>query len=1058
MSSNDNAGSIIISYFEQQVAQHPHQVAIVEQHVCYTYAQVNNKVNQLSYYLRELGVGPEVCVGVAIERSADFLLAMLAILKAGGAYIPLDAQQPASRLQYILEQSACPLLITHTRNASTFDYYAGKIILLNWDEHQVACQSQANPVLAAKPNDLAYIIFTSGTTGKPKGVQIEQHNVVNYANWFAQIANARAGARIDFANNPIFDMAVTSSLVALMLGFEIVICNAAIKKDARKYLQFLQTQAIHIIKVTPSYFKLMGKELSASISLPALQTVVLGGEPLATADCARWLAQFPHCQLINEYGPTEATVAACAFTVTKDNVATLDLQVPIGKPGLNMQVELASDGELFIGGAGIARGYLQQPQLTQDKFFVTGLRYYKTGDICRFLPSGDLVFLGRNDEQVKIRGYRVEPAEIANILNQHAGVSKAIVIPYEQERGMKQIVAYYVPQHHEISVSNLRTYLTERLPEYMVPAAFVCIASLPLTANDKLDKRALPHPFAEQSIAPLPVTPVEQLTADIWREELGIASIAFDANFFALGGHSLSAARIISRLEHATGKKLYLQDIYRSQTITELAKVIAIAAPLTKHSIPDTRTNRIPLSDFQSMLWLANLYAAKATKLNVIAYKRFAGRIDPAALSFACEQLVNKQEALAYYWYRLQPLQYKRANLSVDLQVMDLTAFSADCQEKYLLKALNDLTAHYPWQRAKYNLIVKLYLLSTQSSEIQICLPHIIADDYSTEVVFKLLSYYYQAYAEPALMQHAPLIKPFKKYIHYEGRHLNRNLARDSAFWESYLADASLIAFPSQYVIANMHAMQLNYSSYFALADHDLQQLRKACAQHNLNLAYALCAAVALALTSAVNEVKGQQALFFNVVKSARDDAAYDNTIGCFLKLDAFKLKVDEHADLFTYAHLIQREITVNEPYQHCSGLLKIACLARQPTKKLAFISGLFRMLINGYKKIFPTLKLNSQLLSRFGSLFVLGKKNEFLININVWNNFFIQSDKTYFNLRQQKQSPYHYDLSVVDNVIDICFMRAHLDRAYVVISANLHPDFREQLGQAMLAALKVTS
>ncbi len=501
--------------------------------------------------------------------------------------------------------------------------YAGSMVFL--DSEAVNQQPMINLSEWNEVTNLAYVIYTSGSTGTPKGVLIEHAGVINYALWFARACDVQPGDRVDFSSNPAFDFALTISLVPLILGLTVVICNDTTKKDPRRYLHYIQNNAIKLIKLTPSYFRVLVNEVkNKACPLPQLEKILLGGENLSKAECESWLSYYSHQELFNEYGPTETSIAVTIFQVNAKNVASLGENIPIGQlaPDLRAQLvdkngrivsSLNETGELYIGGICLARGYLNQPELTAKNFISNEQgRWYKTGDLCRQHADGNFECLGRIDHQLKIRGFRVEIEEIESYLSLHPALKTAVVIATDKYQKEKSLIAYYILQEgqDELDSTVLREHLKRYLPEYMIPLAFVRMDSFPLNANEKLDRAALPIPrFSANHYYVAPRTKLEKMLAKIWAEELGIHPIGMNDDFFELGGHSLAAARIISKINHELSKELTVRDFYEAST---LARLIPVIKNTKKHCIdsiliePDN-TNLLPLGDFQLLLWMTKL-------------------------------------------------------------------------------------------------------------------------------------------------------------------------------------------------------------------------------------------------------------------------------------------------------------------------------------------------------------------------------------------------------------------------------------------------------------------
>ncbi len=433
--------------FEQQVKQRPQKIAAIFGGQSISYAELNRKANQLAHYLRALGITAETQVALCLDRSIDLLIVIMAILKAGGVYIPLDPSSPEKRLLLILHEGPTPILITTREWGKKFTRYQGKVLFVNEDK-ELQKQPQDNLQPVTSPHHLAYIIYTSGSTGKPKGVLIEHDGVVNYSKWFADFCTLKSQQLVDFSSNPSFDFALTTSIVPLTIGLTVVICEDKIKKDPRLYLNYLVTSKVNFIKLTPSYFRVLLHQLKIKHSpLHHLKKIMLAGENLSSSDCAAWFGFYPKHQLFNEYGPTETSVAVCLYRIDSKNISSLGANVPIGTLAPNCQSYLLDEdgllvadgkiGELYLGGCCLARGYLNNKKLTEQYFIkdpfnhAPNARLYKTGDLCRQLPTRELECVGRIDHQIKIRGFRVELAEIEYCLAAHPKLKSVVLIAAE---------------------------------------------------------------------------------------------------------------------------------------------------------------------------------------------------------------------------------------------------------------------------------------------------------------------------------------------------------------------------------------------------------------------------------------------------------------------------------------------------------------------------------------------------------------------------------------------------------------------------------------------------
>jgi amino acid adenylation domain-containing protein len=582
---------------EEHAQSRPEQVAVAGASQRLTYHEFNARANQLAHYLRGHGAGRDQRIAICLNSSPDFAITVLAILKSGGACVPLDPNYPTDRLKYMLDDVQARMVITGEGRLRTGVPQGCEAILLTDAADVIASQPQTNPDNDVTPEDIAYVIYTSGSTGKPRGVLLTHAGLANYNVNAARMYAITPQDRVLQFCSISFDIAIEEMFITWLSGATLVLKSEDVPLAVPDFLKWTERQGITVLDLPTAYWHEWVHEFSQleNVVPAGLRLVIVGGEKPSSQAYAKWVnSAAKDVRWINTYGPTETSICATAFEPKFESGAAIPENIPIGRPLANVRVYLLDSdlnpvpvgvaAELHVGGAGVARGYLNRPELTAQKFIPDPFssepeaQLYKTGDRARYLPSGDIEFLGRMDDQIKIRGFRVEPGEIESLLNKYPGIRDAAVVAKEDAAGGKQLAAYFtVTPGSKPDVTELRRFLQEQLPEYMVPSAFVALSAMPLTPNGKIDRRKLPAPQFESSSVTFAIAtdPLQAQLLAIWEDVLGKRPIGIHDNFFELGGHSLTAARLMHRVGQRWGRTLPLAMLFHAPTIEQLAGVLS---------------------------------------------------------------------------------------------------------------------------------------------------------------------------------------------------------------------------------------------------------------------------------------------------------------------------------------------------------------------------------------------------------------------------------------------------------------------------------------------------
>ncbi|UFH51603.1 amino acid adenylation domain-containing protein [Pseudomonas sp. KNUC1026] len=788
--------------FERQVLAQPGHTALLFGDASLTYAQANQRANQLAHQLIALGVGPEVIVGIAAERSLEMVIGLMAILKAGGAYVPLDPEYPQDRLSYMFEDSGIDLLLTQEHLLPGLPAFAGRTLLLESDFSRF---SSENPAVHLEPENLAYVIYTSGSTGKPKGAGNRHTALHNRLAWM-QSAYPLSSADTVLQKTPFsFDVSVWEFFWPLMTGARLAIASPGEHREPEKLIATIRRHSVTTLHFVPSMLQVFIHEPGVEQCV-SLKQIMCSGEALQVDAQQQVFARLPSAGLYNLYGPTEAAIDVTHWTCRDEGVDT----VPIGEPIANLYTHIldaslnpvpqGATGELVLGGLGLARGYHRRPALTAERFIpdphaeVPGSRLYRTGDLAKYRETGVIEYQGRIDHQVKIRGLRIELGEIEARLLEQESVKEAVVLAVEGVGGL-QLVAYIVPVAFDDDASSqaalrdtLKTELKAHLPDYMVPAQMLCLAKLPVTPNGKLDRRALPAPEAviSQAVYIAPVTELEQAVAQIWQEVLKAEQLGLNDHFFELGGHSLLATQVVSRIRRSLGIEAALRTLFEHP---QLGGFVAALDPTQARDVPAftlaDRSRPLPVSFAQQRQWVLWQLDPHSAAYNIPAAMTLKGPLNVEALQQSFNALIQRHESL-----RTTFTQQEGEALQVIHSSLPLAIHAEEGQyDEAGINAFVEAEVARPFDLENGPLLrVRLLKVGAEEHVLTLTLHHIVSDAWSTPILVQELVRLYAGFAQgqPAELPALPI--QYADYALWQRTWMaNGERDRQLAYWTAQL-------------------------------------------------------------------------------------------------------------------------------------------------------------------------------------------------------------------------------------------------------------------------------
>jgi amino acid adenylation domain-containing protein len=913
----------------EQVRQRADAIAVRSKRGELSYRKLDERSSQLEDYLRRRGIEQGALVGICADRSAEMVIAMFGILKAGAAYVPIDGSYPEERVRYLLEDAGVKVLLTQGRAGRRLDASSlpAEVIDLESRWEEIVGERVSPPdvkMLDLKPDlkmpelsapdladdDLAYVIYTSGSTGKPKGVMVRHGGLTNYLKWARESywMAEEAGAPVNSSIG--FDLTVTSLYGPLVCGQSLELLS---EEDGITALgeALSRGREYSLVKITPAHLDILAQQMDSSAVVGGARVLVIGGEELEPAGLRLWRERTPETRLINEYGPTEAVVGCCIYEV-QGNESEREI-VPIGKPIANVRMYILDEwlepapigarGEIYISGPGLARGYLGRPELTAERFIPNrfgrsaGERLYRTGDVGKYLPDGNIEFVGRVDRQVKIRGYRIELGEIESVLNKHRLVRQSVVVARADGRGGKRLMGYVVGAEGVTAVE-LKKHLRGQVPEYMVPETILILEEMPVTANGKIDHRRLPMTEdAGRQVEPgtvAPRTPVEEILVGIFEDVLRVDRIGVRENFFELGGHSLLATRVISRVTKAFNVEIGVRSLFEAATVEGLARRIeeAIKAGTdgAVHLVKVSRAERVPLSYAQQRLWFIEQLEPGNAAYNCPAAVEVEGELNVETLERVINEIVRRHETLRT---RIEteegmPVQVIEAWEPRRLEAQDLTCL-AHGEREAKVEELMRAEARIGFDLRRGPLLrVKVLMLEAERYIVLFTMHHIVSDAWSMAVLEREICALYEAMSEGRSSPLPELEIQYADYASWQRKHLTGTVfERHLAYWKRQLGGKlSMLDLPTDHQRPMIPSYR-GATKLFSLPAALTQSLRTLSRQEGVTIYMTLLAAFKTLLF----RYTAQEDIIIGTSASNRNLAEVEPLIGFFV--NALPMRTD---------------------------------------------------------------------------------------------------------------------------------------------------------------------
>jgi amino acid adenylation domain-containing protein len=917
--------------FEDWVQRSPDTVAIITENALLSYREVDERANILAHYLRAIGVGPEVLVGICVERSVEMILGVLGVYKAGGAYLPLDASYPAERLLYMLKDSCVQVVLTQERLLTSLPAGIARVVVLDRDWSEIArsetSSSLKNPTPEVHIDNLAYVIYTSGSTGRPKGVMVTHRGIGSLAKFQARIFSIRVGQRVLQLAPFSFDASVWEIWMALGNGGTLVLPSQAELESGFKLLDVLAKYSINVVTVLPSVLDALPENRGTSDEIPDLKTLILASEPGSREIVEKWGSGRA---VFDAYGPTETTVCA---TVGHGRVGD-EWAPPIGKPISNVKVYVLDEnlqpvphgvaGELYVVGLNLARGYLNRPEATAERFLpdpfgLQGDRMYRTGDVVHYREDGNLEFVGRVDTQVKVRGYRVEIGEVESVLAGCPGVHQAVVVAHKDGlRDSQKLIAYIVASDN-VDWAKLRAHLLSKLPEFMVPSTFIFLSQFPLAPNGKVDRQALPVPTKDLQAQHNYIAPRDKLEVELcrlWESVLKVHPIGVQDNLFELGVHSLTALRLVGRLEEFFGVQFSVKKLFHLQTIAELADELRHFPDIIPPKLVSDREKlrKTPLSLAQLGLWFVSQLDGHGVQYNIPYAFRLIGSLNIQALKASFNSIAQRHEILRtqFMGFGESPSQLISPDFELNISMEDLSELSTTERDVEVRKlALEfgrrsfELEKAPPWR-------LKLIRLTPSEHVLLLNFHHIIFDERSFELLLQELSAFYRAYHQGRTINLPELALQYGDFAVWQHEWLKgEEVQAHLDYWVKQLAGApaALDFFTDK---PRPSHQTINGASCSQNLPHRLKTALKQLGQAEKVTLFAVLLAAFQVL---LYRWTGQEDICIGSPFSARYKPEFENLIGLFLNTQV--LRARPSAKLSFRQFLRQVNQTLMETFDH---------------------------------------------------------------------------------------------------------------------------------------------